>query len=53
MKVIAMYHCFTDRGRRAMRLANQEAQRLDNENIGSEHILRGLVKEGAVWQPMC
>ena len=41
-----MYERFTDRARTAMRLATQEAQRLDNEYIGTEHILRGLVKEG-------
>ena len=30
-----------------MQLANQEAQRLNNEYIGTEHILLGLVKEGS------
>jgi len=41
-----MYERFTDRARKVMRLANEEAQRLNNEYIGTEHILRGLVKEG-------
>jgi hypothetical protein len=41
-----MYNLFTDRARKVMRLANQEAERLDNEFIDTEHILRGLVKEG-------
>ncbi len=41
-----MYERFTDRARKVMQLANQEAQRLHHEYIGSEHILRGLVKEG-------
>jgi ATP-dependent Clp protease ATP-binding subunit ClpC len=29
-----------------MQLANQEAQRLNHEHVGTEHILLGLVKEG-------
>jgi hypothetical protein len=36
---------FTDRARKVMQLANQEAQRLDHDYIGTEHILLGLVKE--------
>jgi ATP-dependent Clp protease ATP-binding subunit ClpA len=42
-----MYERFTDRARKVMRLANQEAQRFNHEYIGTEHILLGLVKEGA------
>jgi ATP-dependent Clp protease ATP-binding subunit ClpA len=42
-----MYERFTDRARKVMRLANQEAQRLNHEYIGTEHILLGLVKESA------
>src|SRR5438105_7969928 len=38
---------FTDRARKVMQLANQEAQRLNHEYIGTEHILLGLVKEGS------
>ena len=38
---------FTDRARKVRQLANQEAQRLNHEYIGSEHILLGLVKEGS------
>src|ERR1700684_698128 len=38
---------FTDRARRVMKLANQEAQRFTHEYIGTEHILLGLVKEGS------
>ncbi|MDB5390927.1 MAG: clpC [Planctomycetaceae bacterium] len=41
-----MYERFTDRARSVMRLANQEARRLGNHYIGTEHILLGLVKEG-------
>ena len=37
---------FTDRARKVMQLANQEAQRFNHEYIGTEHILLGLVKEG-------
>jgi ATP-dependent Clp protease ATP-binding subunit ClpA len=37
---------FTDRARKVMQLANQEAQRLNHEYIGTEHILLGLIKEG-------
>src|SRR5881392_1862966 len=41
-----MYERFTDRARKVMQLANQEAQRFNHEYIGTEHILLGLVKEG-------
>jgi ATP-dependent Clp protease ATP-binding subunit ClpC len=41
-----MYERFTDRARKVMQLANQEAQRLNHEFIGTEHILLGLSKEG-------
>jgi len=42
-----MFDRFTDRARRVMELANQEAQRFAHEFIGTEHILLGLVKEGS------
>src|SRR5213595_2020124 len=42
-----MYERFTDRARKVMQLANQEAQRFNHEYIGTEHILLGLVKEGS------
>ncbi|MBC8108483.1 MAG: hypothetical protein H7Z14_18000 [Anaerolineae bacterium] len=42
-----MFERFTDRARRAMTLANQEAQRLGHDHIGTEHLLLGLVKEGS------
>jgi len=42
-----MYERFTDRARKVMQLANQEAQRFSHEYIGTEHILLGLVKEGS------
>jgi ATP-dependent Clp protease ATP-binding subunit ClpC len=40
-----MYERLTDRARKVMQLANQEAQRFNHEYIGTEHILLGLVKE--------
>ena len=42
-----MYERFTDRARKVMQLANQEAQRFNHEYIGTEHILLGLVAEGS------
>src|SRR5687767_14520937 len=42
-----MFERFTDRARKVMALANQEAQRFNLEYIGTEHILLGLVKEGS------
>jgi hypothetical protein len=41
------YGNFTDRARKVMQLANQEAQRFNHEYIGTEHILLGLVQEGS------
>ena len=38
---------FTDRARKVMELANQEARRLQHEYIGTEHILLGLIQEGS------
>lgn len=40
-----MYERFTDRARRVLQNANQEAQRLNNDYIGTEHILLGLLRE--------
>lgn len=42
-----MFEKFTDRARRVMAYSNQEAQRLNHEYIGTEHIALGLVKEAA------
>ncbi len=42
-----MFERFTDRARRAITLANQEAQRLKHDHIGTEHLLLGMVKEGS------
>jgi ATP-dependent Clp protease ATP-binding subunit ClpA len=42
-----MHEQFTDRARKTLQLANQEAQRFNHEYVGTEHILLGLVKEGS------
>jgi len=42
-----MFDRFTDRARTVMNLAKAEAQRLNHEYIGTEHILLGLVQEGS------
>jgi ATP-dependent Clp protease ATP-binding subunit ClpC len=42
-----MFERFTDRARRAITLANQEAQRLAHDHVGTEHLLLGIVKEGS------
>src|SRR4030042_211503 len=42
-----MFERFTDRARKVMALANQEAQRFNHDCIGTEHILLGRVKEGS------
>jgi len=42
-----MYERFTDRARKVMQLAKQEAQRFNHEYIGTEHILLGLIKEAS------
>jgi ATP-dependent Clp protease ATP-binding subunit ClpC len=41
-----MFERFTERARKVMSLARQEAQKLNHEYIGTEHILLGLVQEG-------
>ncbi len=37
---------FTERARKVLTLANEEAQRFNHNYIGTEHILLGLVREG-------
>ena len=41
-----MFVRFTDRARRAVALAQEEARRLDHGYIGTEHLLLGLIREG-------
>jgi ATP-dependent Clp protease ATP-binding subunit ClpA len=45
-----VYERFTERARKVMQLANQEAQRFNHEYIGTEHILLGLTQEGLLAQ---
>ena len=40
-----MFDRFTDRARKVMNLAKTEAQRLNHEYIGTEHLLLGLTQE--------
>ena len=42
-----MFERFTDRARKVMALANQEARRFNHEYIGTEHLLLGLVMENS------
>ncbi len=41
-----MFERFTDRARRVVVLAQEEARRLNHNYIGTEHLLLGLVREG-------
>jgi ATP-dependent Clp protease ATP-binding subunit ClpC len=41
-----MLERFTDRARRVVKLAEEEARRLNHDYIGTEHILLGLIREG-------
>ena len=41
-----MFERFTDRARRVMVLAQEEARLLDHNYIGTEHLLLGLIHEG-------
>lgn len=40
-----MFEKFTERARKVMNLARQEAQRLKQEFIGTEHILLGIIRD--------
>ncbi len=42
-----MFDKFTDRARKVMALAREEAKKFNHEYIGTEHILLGLIKEGS------
>ena len=43
---MAAFSKFTERARKVILLAKEEAKRFNNDYIGTEHILLGLVKEG-------
>ena len=40
-----MFERFTDRSRRVVVLAQEEARMLNHEYVGTEHILLGLIRE--------
>jgi ATP-dependent Clp protease ATP-binding subunit ClpC len=42
-----MYEKFTDRSRKVIALAEDEARRLNHEYLGTEHVLLGLIAEGS------
>lgn len=42
-----MFDRFTDRARKVLKLARQEAERLNHDYIGTEHLLLGLAAEGS------
>jgi len=41
-----MFNRFTERARKVIFLARDEAKRLDHDYLGTEHILLGLIREG-------
>lgn len=41
-----MFDKFTDRARKVIVLAREEAARLNHDYIGTEHLLLGLIREG-------
>lgn len=41
-----MFGRFTERAQKVLALSQEEALRLGHNNIGTEHILLGLIKEG-------
>jgi hypothetical protein len=43
---LSMFERFTERARRAVVLAQEEARKLDHGYIGTEHLLLGLIHEG-------
>src|SRR5580692_7962317 len=43
---MSMWEPFTERARRSIVLAQEEAQRLGNNFIGTEHLLLGIISEG-------
>lgn len=46
-KVYSMFDRFTDRAKKVMSFARQEAMKFNHEYIGTEHVLLGLVQEGS------
>jgi len=46
MPEIDRFNKFTERARKVLHLAQEEAQRLKHNYIGTEHLLLGLIREG-------
>ena len=46
-----MFERFTERARKVIVLAQDEAARLRHDHIGTEHLLLGLVREGEEGAP--
>src|SRR6266567_3094090 len=46
MPEIDRFNKFTERARKVLHLAQEEAQRLKHNYLGTEHLLLGLVREG-------
>jgi len=42
-----MFNRFTERARRVILLAREEAKRLNHDYLGTEHLLLGLIREGS------
>ncbi len=43
---MAMFERFTERARKVILLAKEEARKYNHDYVGTEHILLGLLKEG-------
>ena len=41
-----MFKRFTERARKVIILAREEAERFRNDYLGTEHILMGIIKDG-------
>jgi len=50
---MAMFERFTERARKVILLAKEEARKYNHDYVGTEHILLGLLKEGKVLQRPC
>jgi ATP-dependent Clp protease ATP-binding subunit ClpA len=50
---MAMFNRFTERARKVIILAKEEARRFNHDYIGTEHILLGLFMRARVSQRPC
>ena len=48
-----MYDKFTDRARKVIAFAKEEAQRIGHEYIGTEHVLLGIIRTAAALPRQC